>query len=164
MEGINVDRERLKELRGIVIEKMINLETIISVIISQHYFKKVRKDFLLEVLYDEYFSFGLKRRIFEKIIKKTPGDFNKPYVDDLNRLNTIRNLFAHCGIEIFSPPTPSSANMKSRFPNPKAVDKELDFESLYTEFCSKESAVSSYLGTLLEKSGVTLTKVGVKVR
>jgi len=158
-----VDKQRLMKLRGLVIEQMINLETIISAIICQHYFNRVRKDFLLDMLYDEYFSFALKRRIFEKIIKKTPSDFNKQHLDDLGRLNTIRNYFAHCGLEIISPPTAPSADRKRRFPDPRAIDKELDFESLYAEFSSKGSAVSIYLGTLLNKSGVTLTKGRIEV-
>jgi len=153
-----VDKQRLMKLRGLVIDQMINLETMISAIICQHYFNRVRKDFLLEMLYDEQFTFALKRRIFEKIINKTPSDLNEQSMRDIYRLNTIRNLFAHCGIEIISPPTPLSSDRRRRIPNPRAVDKELDFESLYAEFTRKGSAVSNYLQKLLIKSGVTLTK------
>ena len=46
-------------------ERFINIETMINAIISQHYFKKVPLNFYLEVLYDEYFSFALRRRILE---------------------------------------------------------------------------------------------------
>jgi hypothetical protein len=48
--------------------------------------------FLLEVLYDEYFSFAPKRLILEKIIE----NLDRKMLQDLNRANTIRNYFAHC--------------------------------------------------------------------
>jgi len=63
----------ISKYRSEVIERAINIEWIMSAIICQHYFKKVIMPFLLEVLYDEYFSFALKRRILEKIVK----DFDK---------------------------------------------------------------------------------------
>ena len=58
-----MDNQTLSQMRSEVIEKFINLEMIINAIISQHYFRKVYMPFFFEVLYDEYCSFGLKRRI-----------------------------------------------------------------------------------------------------
>ena len=49
----------ISKYRSEVIERFINIEWIINAIICQHYFKRVLKPFLLEVLYDEYFSFVL---------------------------------------------------------------------------------------------------------
>ena len=54
--------------RSEVIERFINIEWLLNAIITQHYFKRMVSSFLFEVLYDEYFNFGLKRRIIEKII------------------------------------------------------------------------------------------------
>lgn len=54
------DNISIENMRSIVIEKTINVEWLMSSIISQHYLKRVIKEFLLEVLYDEYFSFALK--------------------------------------------------------------------------------------------------------
>ena len=82
-----MDEEKLSRYRSEVIERFINIEWIINAIISQHYFKRVLLPFVLEVLYDEYFSFALKRRVLEKIIKT----IDNQKVQDLNRLNTIRN-------------------------------------------------------------------------
>ena len=64
-----MDNNNISKYRSEVIEKAINIEWIMSAIICQHYFKKTILPFLLEVLYDEYFSFALKRRILEKIVK-----------------------------------------------------------------------------------------------
>ncbi len=60
-----MDKDKLSKYRADVIERFINVEWIINAIICQHYFKRVSMPFLLEVLYDEYFSFALKRRILE---------------------------------------------------------------------------------------------------
>jgi len=88
------------EHRSEVIEKSINIEWLVSAIITQHYFKRTYEPFLLEVLYDEYFSFGLKSKILEKIIKKVDTiSMDKSIINKLNRLNTIRNYFAHCNQE-----------------------------------------------------------------
>ena len=86
-----MNRDKISKCRAEVIERFINIESIIDAIICQHYFKRVIMKFYFEVLYDEYFSFGLKRRILEKIFK----DIDSQKLQDLNRLNTIRNYFAH---------------------------------------------------------------------
>src|SRR5215204_2008170 len=68
---LNVGQRTMKldisTIRSAVIEKSINLEWMMNAIISQHYFGAVKKSFILEVLYDEYCSFALKRRILMKI-------------------------------------------------------------------------------------------------
>ena len=68
-----IDKDVLSKYRAEVIERFINMEWLINAIICQHYFKRVLMPFLLEVLYDEYFSFALKRRILEKIINNIDG-------------------------------------------------------------------------------------------
>ena len=70
--------------RSEVIERFINVGWLLNAIITQHYFKRIVSSFLFEVLYDEYFNFGLKRRIIEKIIPNINGQ----RLQDLNRLNT----------------------------------------------------------------------------
>ena len=91
-----MEKDSISNYHSEVIERFINIEWIINAIISQHYLKRVVKPFVLEVLYDEYFSFALKRRILEKIIK----GIDKQKIQELNRLNTIRNYFAHCNQRI----------------------------------------------------------------
>jgi hypothetical protein len=123
-----MEKEKLSKYRSEVIERFINVEWLMNAIISQHYFKRVLMPFLLEVLYDEYFSFSLKRRILEKIIK----DADNQKVQDLNRLNTIRNYFAHCNQEIFE--ISDTKKEKGKVIDPRNIRKEIDFEGLYSEF------------------------------
>ena len=63
-----MDETELTEARGQIIEDSIDLETMINLVISIHYLGKISSQFYYEVLYDEYFTLGLKLRILEKII------------------------------------------------------------------------------------------------
>ena len=144
-----MDNETLSKYRAEVIERFINIEWIINAIISQHYFKRVILPFLLEVLYDEYFSFALKRRVLEKIIK----NIDSKKVQDLNRLNTIRNYFAHCNQEIFEGPGKPDKIQRGKVIDPRDIKKEIDFESLYSEFMQKVTGVEEYLFKLYQDLG-----------
>ena len=150
-----MDKETISKYRAEVIEKSINIECIINAIISQHYLHKVMKNFYLEVLYDEYFTFALKRRILEKIIikKKKP---NSQKIQALNRLNTIRNYFAHCNQEIFE--ASDKTKKWGKIIDPRRIEREIDFESLYSEFVEKEKGVTEYLAKLFQDLGGVLEK------
>ena len=118
-------------------------------IITQHYLKRMDFSFLFEVLYDEYFNFGLKRRIIEKIIT----NINRQRLQDLNRLNTIRNYFAHCNQEMFFSSGIPKPEEKGFIPDPRKLDKEVNFKKLYEEFLEKEELVAKYLMDILQKLG-----------
>ncbi len=145
-----MDEEKISRYRSGVIEHFINCEMIINAIISQHYFGKVMKPFLLEVLYDEYFSFGLKRRI----LTKTIPNIDKERLADLNRLNTLRNYFAHCNQQFFQ----GSQKSVGFIPDPRKTEVGIDFEKLYTEFMEKEPKVIKYLTTILKEKGGIMEK------
>lgn len=131
--------KKISEQRSEVIEKFINIESWIDAIISQHYFKKILLPFVLELLYDVNCTFALKRSVLEKIVP----DFSK--MEELRRLNNIRNFFAHCNKEFFEGSTPPKPSEKGRIPNPKDVSKDLDFDQLYNEFMSIEKGVAEEL-------------------
>lgn len=149
-----MDKQTLSQMRSEVIEKFINLETIINAIISQHYFRKVYMPFFFEVLYDEYCSFALKRRILEKIVP----DINAKQIQDLNRLNTIRNYFAHTGPEMFKGAGVPSEGQRGIVPDPRDLDKAIDYTQLYKEFQTLESTVVEYLFKLYQELGGEYTK------
>jgi hypothetical protein len=150
-----MDKDKLSKYRAEVIEKFITIETLIDSIICQHYFKKMLMNFWLEVLYDEYFSFHLKRRILEKIVK----DIDRQKVQDLNRLNNIRNYFAHYNQKFFKV---SDIEIKGgkviekaggKVIDPRNIQEEIDFEKLYTEFMKIVGGVGEYLAKLLQDLG-----------
>ncbi len=137
----NMDENEISRYRAEIIERFINIETIMNTIISQNYFKKVLKDFYFEVLYDEYFGFGLRRRILVKILKRI-NKHEDHVINELNRLNTIRNYFAHCGTEII-PILPETKEAK--IIDPRDIQKEINFKELYAEFMDRANAVETYL-------------------
>jgi len=130
--------------RAEVIERAINVEWLMGAVICQHYFKRLPAPFLFEVLYDEYFSFALKRRIIEKI-----AGAESAQIQALNRLNTIRNHFAHCSQEVARTSSPTEFFV----PDPRNPDKPLDFEALYQEFMRLVSGVEEFLGTTFREKG-----------
>jgi hypothetical protein len=145
----NMGENKISKYGSEVIEGFINIETIVNAIICQHYFKQVSKDFYFEVLYDEYFTFGLKRRILEKIIK----DIDKQKIQDLNRLNTIRNYFAHCKQEIFVGPGIPDKKQKGKVIDPRNIEVEINFKQFYSEFVDKAESVEECLFKLYEDLG-----------
>jgi hypothetical protein len=132
------------KIRAEVIEKFINLECLINAIITQHYFKTVNKNFIMEFLYDEYCSFGLKKRVLEKIIK----DLDKRKIERLNRLNTIRNYFAHRDLSYVK-----VVDKECWAPDPRKPEKSINFDALYKEFIENESEVLNYLFSIFESMG-----------
>ncbi len=137
----------ISEKRSEVIEYFIKIETIVNTIISQHYFGGVRLRFLTELLFDVNCTFALKRNV----LKKIAPDF--PKFEELNRLNSIRNFFAHCNVKFFLGETPPE-NIEDGFIfNPNDLTKNLDFDKLYTDFNTIRTEVENELWKLLEKLG-----------
>jgi len=129
-----------KELRGDVIERAANLETLIGAVISQVYFGKVKKSFNFDLLADEYCPFALKRRVLLKLVPELREEKN--FEVHLNRLNTIRNYFAHVGAVLADAPT---ENANTRTPDPRDFDKSVDFVALHAEYVEKERPVTDTL-------------------
>ncbi len=144
--------KKISEYRSEIIEKFINIEWLINAIISQYYLKRVVRNFLFDVLYDVNCSFALKRNILKKI------DPAFPRFEDLNRLNNIRNYFAHCNQEVFMGSKKPEPGEKGKVLNPKDTKKELDFQSLYKEFKSTEGNITKNLANLFVSLGGELTK------
>jgi hypothetical protein len=154
-----VNDERISRYRSEVIERTINVEWLMNAIISQHYFKRVVKPFILEVLYDEYFSFALKRRVLEKIVE----NLDRKILQDLNRVNTIRNYFAHCNQRFLDAVDMPKKKAEGEVIDPRRLDRAIDFEKLYNEFTGIISGIEKYLATIyLEKGGELYTHIEEK--
>ena len=138
--------EEISLLRAEVIDKSINIEWLINSIISQHFFGKPRIDFVSLVLYDEYCSFALKRRVLIKIKPELAGKTEHA----INRLNTIRNYFAHVGQGFIDGPDP---NGPSRVPDPRDFSKSVDFAAMSTEFNALEAGLNNQLFSLFKEMG-----------
>jgi hypothetical protein len=114
------------DYRSTIIKKFIDIEKIMVSLISQHYFNNVRADFISTVLFDEACTFGTKRRIIEKIVPK----IDNKKMQKLNRLNKIRNCFAHCNLTLYEEPDFSS-NKKNV--DPRNFNKEIEYSVLHSK-------------------------------
>jgi len=140
----------VSEMRSEVIESFIGLEACIDAVIGIHYLGKLSMAFYEEVLYDEYFSFGLKARILEKILC-ADGDPQPALIQRLRRLNNIRNIFAHCGVQRYD-----SATKRSYTPNPRKLDTALDFGELHSEFVGGLAELRDYLLEAATRKGAVI--------
>lgn len=154
-----MDEKTLTKYRGEVIKRFINIEAIVNLIIAQRYFRKPPGSFILEVLFDEYFSFGLKRRILEKILKKVVANLDNKKIQDLGRLSNIRNTFAHSGIEFIKDSEKAKPGITGIVPDRKTgtLEKPIDFQKQYEEFIEKYREVEKYLRKIYRDLGGSLT-------
>ena len=116
---------KIQEYRGFIIGKAIDIEGMINAILNLYFARKSEQnEFMHKLLDDEYFSFGLKIRILEKI----KLDLNKGLIERMRRINNIRNEFAHKVPGIVPKSGPISISFDITRENPKKI------EELYTEF------------------------------
>ena len=91
-EKINAINNKIAQYRGVIIHDSISIEALIGAIIAIYFVKDNKNnEFNRKVIDDEYFSFGLKIRILEKLKLET----YKEFFEDIRRINNIRNIFAH---------------------------------------------------------------------
>lgn len=135
-----------------IIDKAINIEIIISALITAKYFpgELVNSDFLQEVLYDPLASAAFKVNIFEKCYSDVP----KKTIESMRRLFNIRNIYAHCGLSMSSKVDPDQSGVM----NPKKKNQPLDFEDLKSEFFNKEKNIVNVLFDLIKESGMIFSK------
>ncbi len=147
-----MSREILTKYRTKVIEDSIMVEGYMNIIISWYFLGKVSKKFFWEFLSDEYFNFGLRVNILERILLKS-ALVEKPeqIIEDLRRLNKIRNYFAHCNTAYFEG---IEENDRGGIPHPKKTGEYLDFEAIYKEFESKIKIITAILIEIMDKVGV----------
>ncbi len=149
-------KKNISEYRSEVIEKFINIETLINAIICQHYFHRIITQFFFDVLYDEHFNFSLRRNIFEKILKKL-GKYEDKKIQDLYKLNKIRNYFAHCNQEIFRLDKNGSVK-DSGVPDPRKTKNYINFNEQYKEFIKLEPEITTYLAKVFKEIGGKMSK------
>lgn len=92
---MSMDKQEISECRAEVITKFLDLERMVNIIISEYYLGAISGNFLIDVLYDPFFSFGLKLNILGKI-----GTVKESDIILIRKLNTIRNIFAHEQFEL----------------------------------------------------------------
>ena len=124
-EKLREMQEKIIKYRGEVVNKTIDIEALLSAILNLYFAKKSKQnEFMHGVLDDEYFSLGLKIRIF----KKLKLEVNKKIIEGMRRISDIRNDFAHRIPAII----PNSERLFVSFSYNRENPKEI--EELYVEF------------------------------
>ena len=145
-----MNENELKAARGEVIDKFATIETAINAIISQHYLKSVNREFIIEVLCDESFSFGLRRRILEKIVPASDKS-DRSKMQNLVNLNSTRNYFAHCGLQMTSLESDVPFYPDTRKPKKQLIE----WDNLYRDFNKLLPEVVRYLKEKMDQVGVS---------
>ena len=106
----------------------------VDCLINTHYTHGPSMAFHEQVL--AHLSFSTKLAIVERFL----GPEDSAMVRMLFRLNTVRNLFAHCGVlrQDTSSEAPSVVN-------PRKPGEKLDFEKLYAEFAAELPGLETFL-------------------
>lgn len=102
LSSIHIFKEKAKKLQAEVITTFNHTEMNITFLIAAFYFDNNKKCdrngeyFLQEILLDRYLSANDKIQILRKILKRKKWDYK--ICNKLDKMNEIRNLFAHSGI------------------------------------------------------------------
>lgn len=131
----------LTRRRGEVIERTINVETMVDAVITKHYCAVgglLNYDFMFEVLYHPYMNTGIKLDLLQKACLSV----SDKTIRHLRALFGYRNHFAHRGAEVFS-----VEQAVTYCPDPdKPADPAhgINWDTLYAQFdslcatCTKE--------------------------
>ncbi len=87
-----------------------------------------------------------RAEVIEKFI-----NIDNPKVQDLNMLNTVRNIFTHHNQEIFE--VTDREKEDGKIIDPRNIEKGIDFEKLHTEFMNKAGGVEEYLAKVFQDLG-----------
>ena len=140
-------RKKLKPMRDYVLEEFPMIEWLINVIISNHYLAKNNYDFMIQVLQDSFFTFGLKLRILEKILR-TKGWYDDKIFQKFRKLGNARNLFAHIGPPLFNK---KRGGPHYPHPDPKKIGQNINYEELYENFKKDSSEALDCLLDIFKK-------------
>lgn len=110
--------------------RFINVEMMLNAIINQFYFRTLNVQFHPDVVYDENYTSGLKRRILDNIFKDyIKIDNSEHFFSNLDRLSAIKKYFENRHLEIMP-----SQNGNTAIPHYKETNKVDVLERLHHEF------------------------------
>ena len=132
---------KIAQYRGVIIQDSINIEAMVDSIIINYFIKSNKhSEFLTKAIEDEGFSFGLKINILEKLNFEVYSEF----IQDIRRINNIRNIFAHC--------LPGSFTGGLSYYNKNNKTREVkELDDFHKEFLEKLKKVDEQLQKLFWK-------------
>ena len=153
-----IDDKKLEEYRNKVLQRVNHTDILVSSIISSYYFKTggVSLGFLSTVLYQEPLSFSSRINMLRNILKemelKKKDEKDRiikirKQIDKLDKMATIRNIFAHCELKI------TIKGEEEHIFNPKDYHKSIDFEEEYQKLIKLDKEINPILFNLYEELG-----------
>lgn len=137
--------------RGKVINILVSIELMINCIISQHYLNKVDKNFVVDVLNNEFSSFAFKKKILEQIVDRRQYAKEFEYLEKMNR---IRNIFGHASIELHNGNDIYATSSEIWLIDPKKAGNTINPENRMKEFLDLENDVTNWLKALSKDMGI----------
>lgn len=139
----------IQSRRGAVGTNFASVEFFIAQFVTIHYFGKLNPDFTAEVFEDEYFSFGLLARIFEKVLKEYPEEYKKFPFQKLRRLQRLRNIIVHARLQSYARMGQDGENIEdigeTYFHH---AGEDYDVEKIFLEYEKLRAVVQPALSTL----------------
>jgi hypothetical protein len=102
----------IQSRRGAVGTNFASIEFFVAQFVTIHYFGALNPDFTAEVFEDEYFSFGLLVKIFDKVLKKYSEEYKKFPFQKLRRLQKLRNIIVHARLQSYAKIGPDGENIQ----------------------------------------------------
>lgn len=151
----------LAKERGEIVEYFLHIDQLLNGIIQLFYEVGKDEDFILDVLYDESFSTGLKIKILKKIYLKLSVCDEKHvnnFTEKLLKLNQTRNYFVHCNLHITEEGVDVNKIDKNKSTiDPRNHDKYINFDELYKQFFLNNKEVENELIKIFENIGGKVT-------
>jgi hypothetical protein len=151
----------LDSVRGSIVTRFVTIDTALNMIIARHYLgdspdNKRWTDFLFNVLENEQCTFAFRRNIFIHILRSDNVDSSN--VEELNRLNKIRNVFAHkqhISGDVTQTPESDVYYTNPKFPQDKS--KNIPADDYIKEFDQLYPDVMNWLFAMCKKKGILLS-------
>lgn len=137
-----------EELRGWIIDKTNEIELKINLLITDYFSPKERSDFIEIMMNTSIVNMGGKYKILKNI-----RSFNDSIIGDLQKINAIRNYFAHVSItepmsfKVSHGGVSKKIDIPShvRYMNSNGLMKQKSIEELVVEYCKLHDKIIKYL-------------------
>lgn len=147
-----MSRELMSRYRTNIIEEFIKIEGFVSAIICKHYLGYVGKAFMLDILFDELCSSGLKANILRKtLVHYIEVKDARKCVDKFRQAARIRNYFAHCNTTVVESGLDCAP---CGIPDPREPSDFLDIEKAISSFTEIITTMSVDLLEIMDKMGI----------
>jgi hypothetical protein len=140
-------------LRGQAVEMFAKLERGLDSVIASYYVPRqpLQTHFALDVLASELFSFGIRRAIFESIVKRQ-GWYEETRMQSLRKAGRWRNFLAHvAGMETHVYGENEDTPRKVGYQDPRSPDTVLTVQEAFDRFKPECESAAAYVSEVIRR-------------